>query len=32
MPSVEIIVRDGLNRLIEALQEAGASTFGRDRW
>jgi hypothetical protein len=24
--------RSGLNRLIEALQEAGASTFGRDRW
>lgn len=24
--------RDGLNRLIEALQEAGATTFGRDRW
>lgn len=24
--------RSGLNRLIEALQEAGAATFGRDRW
>jgi hypothetical protein len=24
--------RDGLNRLIEALQNAGAETFGRDRW
>lgn len=24
--------RDGVNRLIEALQEAGAATFGRDRW
>jgi hypothetical protein len=24
--------RDGLNRLIEALQEAGAATYGRDRW
>lgn len=24
--------RDGLNRLIEALQEAGAAIYGRDRW
>lgn len=24
--------RSGLNRLIEALQEAGVATFGRDRW
>jgi hypothetical protein len=24
--------RSGLNRLIEALQEAGAAVFGRDRW
>jgi len=24
--------RSGLNRLIEALQEAGATTYGRDRW
>lgn len=24
--------RSGLNRLIEALQDAGSATFGRDRW
>ena len=24
--------RDGLNRLIEALQDAGAEMFGHDRW